>query len=94
MPADLPNALRNLQDDEFDQLFSAVIAEQRRRGKKPMSDAAGREVANAKLSRDLGNGFRSQGSFTSANIEKVVLLKDNIEIVARATGTLRVVYTP
>ena len=50
--------------------------------------------ANAKLTRDVGNGFRSQGSFTSANIEKVVLLKDNIEIIARATGTLRVVYTP
>jgi hypothetical protein len=52
------------------------------------------QQANAKLSRDLGNGFRSQGSFTSANIEKVVLLKDSIEIVARATGSLRVIYTP
>jgi hypothetical protein len=44
--------------------------------------------------QDLGNGFRSHGSFTSASIDKVALLKDNIEIVARATGTLRVVYTP
>ena len=50
--------------------------------------------ANAKLTRDLGNGFKSEGSFTSANIQKIVLLKDHIEIIARATGTLRVVYTP
>ena len=62
-------------------------------GYKPQYDAL-LQQANAQLTRDLGNGFRSQGSFTSANIEKVVLLKDNIEIVARATGTLRVVYTP
>jgi hypothetical protein len=60
---------------------------------KPQYDAM-LQQANAKLTRDLGNGFRSQGSFTSANIDKVVLLKDSIEIVARATGTLRVVYTP
>ncbi len=60
---------------------------------KPQYDAV-LSQANAKLTRDLGNGFRSQGSFTSANIEKVVLLKDGIEIIARATGTLRVVYTP
>ena len=60
---------------------------------KPQYDAV-LSQANAKLTRDFGNGFRSQGSFTSANIEKVVLLKDSIEIIARATGTLRVVYTP
>jgi hypothetical protein len=52
------------------------------------------QQANAKLTRDPGNGFRSQGRFSSANVDKVVLLKDNIEIVVRATGTLRVVYTP
>jgi hypothetical protein len=60
---------------------------------KPQYDAVLKQ-ANAKLTRDLGNSFKSEGSFTSANIEKVVLLKDNIEIIARATGTLRVVYTP
>jgi hypothetical protein len=52
------------------------------------------QQANAKLTRDLGNGFRSQGNFNSASVEKVLLLKDNIEIVIRAAGTLRVVYTP
>jgi hypothetical protein len=60
---------------------------------KPQYDAV-LQQANAKLTRDLGNGFKSEGSFTSANIEKVVLLKDNIEIIARATGTLRIAYTP
>jgi Domain of unknown function (DUF4403) len=52
------------------------------------------QQADAKLTRDLRSGFRSEGSFTSANIEKIVLLKDNIEIITRVTGTLRVVYTP
>jgi len=60
---------------------------------KPQYDALVQQ-ANAKLTRDLGNGFKSQGNFTAANIDKIILLKDNIEIIAKATGTLRVVYTP
>jgi hypothetical protein len=72
----------------FDAARQKVLADY-----KPQYDAL-LQQANAKLTRDLGNGFRSQGSFTAANIDKVLLLKDGIEIVARATGTLRVVYTP
>jgi hypothetical protein len=34
LPADLPSAVRHLNDKELDQLLSAVIAEQKRRGKK------------------------------------------------------------
>jgi hypothetical protein len=34
LPADLPKAVRHLDDHELDQLLSAVIAEQKRRGKK------------------------------------------------------------
>jgi hypothetical protein len=34
LPADLPNAIRHLNDQELDQLLSAIIAEQKRRGKK------------------------------------------------------------
>ena len=34
LPADLPNAVRWLDDQELEQLLSAVIAEQKRRGKK------------------------------------------------------------
>ena len=60
---------------------------------KPQYDAV-LQQSNAKLTRDLGNGFKSQGSFTSATVQKIVLLKDNIEIIAQATGTLRIVYTP
>ena len=33
LPNDLPNAVRQLEDKELDQLFSAVLAEQKRRGK-------------------------------------------------------------
>src|SRR6516165_6507961 len=34
LPADLPNAIRYLDDQELNQLLCAVIAEQKRRGKK------------------------------------------------------------
>jgi hypothetical protein len=34
LPADLPKAVRYLGDHELDQLLSAVIAEQKRRGNK------------------------------------------------------------
>jgi hypothetical protein len=34
LPADLPSAVRHLNDKELDQLLSVVIAEQKRRGKK------------------------------------------------------------
>jgi hypothetical protein len=60
---------------------------------KPQYDAV-LQQANAKLTRDLGSGFKSEGSFTSAKVWKVVLLKDDIEIIAQVTGTLRVIYTP
>ena len=60
---------------------------------KPQYDAVLHQ-ANARLTRNLGNGFKSEGNFTSAGIQKIVLLEDNIEIIAGATGTLRVVYTP
>ncbi len=35
LPADLPNAVRHLNDQELEQLLSAIIAEQKRRGKLP-----------------------------------------------------------
>lgn len=34
MPNDLANAVKRLSDDELDRLMSAVLAEQKRRGKK------------------------------------------------------------
>jgi hypothetical protein len=44
LPADLPNAIKQLDDQEFDRLVSAVVAEQKRRGKKlPVSDEGSRK---------------------------------------------------
>src|SRR6516225_5841407 len=34
LPADLPNAIKQLDDQEFDRLLAAVLAEQKRRGTK------------------------------------------------------------
>jgi hypothetical protein len=34
LPADLPSAIKHLDDQQFDRLVSAVVAELRRRGKK------------------------------------------------------------
>jgi ABC transporter substrate binding protein len=44
LPADLPNAIKHLDDQQFDRLVSAVVAEQKRRGKKlSMSDESPRK---------------------------------------------------
>jgi hypothetical protein len=44
LPADLSNAIKHLGDQELDRLFGAVIAEQKRRGKKlPVSDENSRK---------------------------------------------------
>jgi hypothetical protein len=34
LPADLPNAIEQLDDQEFDRLLAAVLAEQKRRDRK------------------------------------------------------------
>lgn len=34
MPSDLPNAIKHLDDQQFDRLLSAVLAEQKRRGRE------------------------------------------------------------
>src|SRR5437762_12722331 len=49
LPADLPNAVSYLNDQELDRLLSAVIAEQKRRGRKlpAVSRTQGVEVAAA-----------------------------------------------
>src|SRR6516225_1255197 len=38
-PADLPSAIKRLQDRELDLLLAAVLAEQERRGRKPAMSA-------------------------------------------------------
>jgi Domain of unknown function (DUF4403) len=72
----------------LDALLQKVLADC-----KPQYEAV-LQQANTTLTRDLGGGFKSQGSFTSASVQKIILLKDSIEIIAQATGTLRIVYTP
>jgi uncharacterized protein DUF4403 len=48
--------------------------------------------ANAKLTRPLGDGFRSEGKLTSAGIADVRLLSDRIQIDLRADGRLKLIY--
>ena len=48
--------------------------------------------ANARLTRPLGDGFRSEGQLTSAGIADVRLLSDHIEIDVRADGRLKLIY--
>jgi hypothetical protein len=47
LPADLPNAIRHLKEEELDRLLSVVIAEQRRRGKLTAVSSKRVEVAAA-----------------------------------------------
>jgi hypothetical protein len=57
LPADLPNAIKKLDDQEFDRLLAAVIAEQNRRGKKlPASDASSRKRKVEAMSAPLTQG--------------------------------------
>jgi hypothetical protein len=88
LQAGAPNAATFDISKIFDAARQKVLADY-----KPQYDAV-LQQANSKLTRDLGNGFRSDGGFTSASVDKVALLKDGIEVVVRAAGTLRVVYTP
>jgi hypothetical protein len=44
LPKNLPSAIRHLDDDQLDRLLTAVLAEQRRRGRKvPVSDKSPRK---------------------------------------------------
>jgi hypothetical protein len=49
-------------------------------------------AANAKLNRSLKNGFRMEGCLSSAQLEKVYLPADGIEIALRASGDLKIFY--
>lgn len=49
-------------------------------------------AANAKLNRPLKDGFRMEGSLSSANLENVSLPADGVVIAVRASGELRILY--
>src|SRR5215470_15608356 len=64
LPNDLPNAIKQLEDKELDQLFSAVVAEQKRRGKnRPNTDESLRkrriEAAAVPLTQGKLNAVRA-----------------------------------
>jgi hypothetical protein len=48
--------------------------------------------ANARLSRPLGDGFRSEGHLASAGLSGISLLPDGMRINLRASGDLRLLY--
>jgi hypothetical protein len=48
--------------------------------------------ANARLTRPLADGFRSEGHLTAASVAKVLLLADGIRLDVRASGDLRILY--
>jgi hypothetical protein len=49
-------------------------------------------AANARLSRPLGEGFRSEGRLTDIVLSRVLLLGDGIRIDLRASGNLSILY--
>jgi hypothetical protein len=63
LPADLPRAVAHLNDQELDQLLSAVIAEQKRRGKKLPAEMSRKQrvdvVAAAPLTQGKLNAVRA-----------------------------------
>jgi hypothetical protein len=56
LPANLENAVRYLNDHELNQLLSAVIAEQKRRGKKLLAKNPRAQRANAIAAAHLTQG--------------------------------------
>jgi hypothetical protein len=57
LPADLPNAIKKLGDQELDRLLAAVLAEQKRRGRKlPASDESSRQRKVKTITTTLRQG--------------------------------------
>jgi DNA invertase Pin-like site-specific DNA recombinase len=57
LPADLPKAMNQLDDQELDRLLAAVIAEQKRRGRRPpASDESSRKRKVEAISAPLTQG--------------------------------------
>jgi hypothetical protein len=49
-------------------------------------------AANTRLSRPLGEGFRSEGRLTDIGLSQVLLLADGIRVDLRASGSLSILY--
>ena len=62
LPKDLPNAVKQLSDDELERLLGAVVAEQKRRGKKPeraFSNKRQSELVGVTLTPSMSNAVRA-----------------------------------
>src|SRR6202789_2282296 len=49
-------------------------------------------AANERLNRPLKNGFRMEGRLTTAKLEGIQLLADDISIALRVSGDLKILY--
>jgi Domain of unknown function (DUF4403) len=49
-------------------------------------------AANERLNRPLKNGFRMEGSLTTAKLDSIQLLADGVSIALRVSGDLRILY--
>ncbi len=58
LPTDLSNSIKQLEDHEFDRLLSAVLAEQKRRGRSNMTSHKVKEVASS-LTAGKANAIRA-----------------------------------
>ena len=56
LPADLPNALKYLNDQELDQLLSAIVVEQKRRGKKLPAETSRKQRVDVVTAAPLTQG--------------------------------------
>jgi hypothetical protein len=64
LPADLPNAIKQLGDQELDRVLAAVLAEQKRRGKKlRVSDENSRKRKVEKIAVPLTQGKLKRAAF-------------------------------
>jgi uncharacterized protein DUF4403 len=49
-------------------------------------------AANERLNRPLKNGFRMEGSLTTAKLDNIQLLADGVSIALRVSGDLKILY--
>jgi hypothetical protein len=49
-------------------------------------------AANERLNRPLKNGFRMEGSLTTAKLDSIQLLADGVSIALRVSGDLKILY--
>ncbi|MGC2824737.1 MAG: hypothetical protein WA322_10945 [Pseudolabrys sp.] len=96
LPKNLPSAIRYLDDDQLDRLLAAVLAEQRRRGKKvPASDKSPRKTLVKVVAPPLAlgklNAIRAafKAGFTPARIARQFRISQSDVKKALATDEMK-----